>query len=206
MKLQQKGGKYFRTFFISFLQDLVPKKSSQQILLVYIFIPCWNSIVCLAYSYSWYLYNTLFSSSTSLGIHQIFITISFLKNINLCWRRIDCYINFRCTVIYIVHQSDSLIHIHVSIFIPFIFLFRLLQSIKWRSMYYKVGPCWLSILTIACCTSNFFFFFLLLSLWDLSSLTSGWTQATTVKARNPNHQTTKGFSITKWVLISLISK
>lgn len=204
MKLQQKGGNYFRTFFISFLKDLVPKKSSQQPLLVYIFIPCWNSIVCLAYSYSWYLYNTLFSSSTSLGIHQIFITISFLKNINLCWRRTDCYINFRCTVIYIVHQSNSLIHIHVSIFIPFIFLFRLLQSIKWRSMYYKVGPCWLSILTIACCTSNFFF----LATQSVGSqfpdkrLNPGHDSET----RNPNHQTTKGFSITKWLLISLISK
>ena len=62
--------------------------------------------------------------------------------------------------IYIVHQNDSVIHVYVSILLPFIFPFRLLQSIEWRSLCYTEGPCWLSILTIACCISNFFFFFL----------------------------------------------
>ena len=51
-----------------------------------------------------------------------------------------------------VQQSDSLIHIHVSILFQSLFLFRLLQSIEQSSLCYTVGPCWLSILNIAVCT------------------------------------------------------
>ena len=51
-----------------------------------------------------------------------------------------------------VQQSDSVIHIHVSILFQILFPFRLLQNIKQCFLYYTVGPCWLSILNIAVCT------------------------------------------------------
>ena len=45
-----------------------------------------------------------------------------------------------------VQQSDSVIHIHVSIVFQTLFPVRLLQSIEQNSLCYTVGPCWLSIL------------------------------------------------------------
>ena len=50
-----------------------------------------------------------------------------------------------------VQQSDSIIHIHVSILFQILFPFRLLHNIEWSSLCYTVGPCWLSILNIAVC-------------------------------------------------------
>ena len=47
-----------------------------------------------------------------------------------------------------VQQSDSIIHIHVSILFQILFPFRLLQNIKQSSLCYTVGPCWLTILNI----------------------------------------------------------
>ena len=47
-----------------------------------------------------------------------------------------------------IQQSDSVIHIHVSILFRIISPFRLLQSIEQSSLCYTVGPCWLSILNI----------------------------------------------------------
>ena len=56
-----------------------------------------------------------------------------------------------------VQQSDSVIHIHVSILFQILFPFRLLQNIEQSSLCYTVGPCLLSILNIAVCVcqSNF---------------------------------------------------
>ena len=48
-----------------------------------------------------------------------------------------------------VQQSDTVIHIHVSILFQILFPFRLLQSIEQSSLCYTVGPCWFSILNIA---------------------------------------------------------
>ena len=48
-----------------------------------------------------------------------------------------------------VQQSDSVIHIHVSILFQILFLFRLLQNIEQSSLCSTVGLCWLSILNIA---------------------------------------------------------
>ena len=48
-----------------------------------------------------------------------------------------------------VQQSDSVIHTHVSILFQIIFPFRLLHNIEQNSLCYTVGPCWLSILSIA---------------------------------------------------------
>ena len=45
-------------------------------------------------------------------------------------------------------QSDSVIHVHVSILFQVLFPFRLLQNIEQSSLGYKVGPCWLYILSI----------------------------------------------------------
>ena len=50
-----------------------------------------------------------------------------------------------------VQQSDSVIHIHVSILFQILFPFRLLHNIEQSSLCYTVGPCWLSILNIAVC-------------------------------------------------------
>ena len=40
-----------------------------------------------------------------------------------------------------VQQSDSVIHIHVSILFQILFPFRLLHNIGQRSLCYTVGPC-----------------------------------------------------------------
>ena len=48
-----------------------------------------------------------------------------------------------------VQQSDSVIHIHVSILFQILFPFRLSQNIEQSSLCYTVGPCWLSILNMA---------------------------------------------------------
>ena len=51
-----------------------------------------------------------------------------------------------------VQQSDSIIHIQVSILFQILFPFWLLQNIEQSSLCYSVGPCWLSILNIVVCT------------------------------------------------------
>ena len=51
-----------------------------------------------------------------------------------------------------VQQSDSVVHIHVSIFFQILFPFTLLQNIEQSSLCYTVGPCWLSIVNITFCT------------------------------------------------------
>ena len=45
-----------------------------------------------------------------------------------------------------VQQSDSVIHIHVSILFQILFPFRLLQNMEQSSLCYTVGPCWLFFL------------------------------------------------------------
>ena len=50
-----------------------------------------------------------------------------------------------------VQQSDSLIQIHVCMRFQILFLFRLLHNIEQSSLYYTVGPCWLSILNTVMC-------------------------------------------------------
>ena len=52
-----------------------------------------------------------------------------------------------------VQQSDSVIHIHVSILFQVLFSFTLLQNIELSSLCCTVAPCWLSILNIAVCMS-----------------------------------------------------
>ena len=47
-----------------------------------------------------------------------------------------------------VQQSDSVIHLHVSILFQILFPCRLLQDIEQSFLCYTVGPCWLSILNI----------------------------------------------------------
>ena len=51
-----------------------------------------------------------------------------------------------------VQQSDSGLHIHVSILFHILFPYRSLQGIEQSSLCCTVGPCWLSILNIAVCT------------------------------------------------------
>ena len=65
-----------------------------------------------------------------------------------------------------VEQSDSVIHIAVSILFQILFPFRLLQNIEQSFLHYTVGPCWLSILNIALCICLGF----TLSSFDISSI------------------------------------
>ena len=51
----------------------------------------------------------------------------------------------------IVLVSDSVIHIHISILFQILLPFRLLQNIEQSSLFYTVGPCWLSILNTVVC-------------------------------------------------------
>ena len=44
-----------------------------------------------------------------------------------------------------VQQSDSVIHIHVSILFQILFPFRLLHNIEQSFLGDTVGPCWLSV-------------------------------------------------------------
>ena len=47
-----------------------------------------------------------------------------------------------------VQQSDSVIHIRVSVIFQILFPFRLLQNIEQSPLCYILDPCWLSILFI----------------------------------------------------------
>ena len=47
--------------------------------------------------------------------------------------------------------NDSVIHVYVSPF-QILCLSRLLENIEQSSLYYTVGPCWLSVLNMAVCT------------------------------------------------------
>ena len=51
-----------------------------------------------------------------------------------------------------VEQSDSVIHILVSILFQIILPFRLLQSTEQISLHCTVGPCWLSCFKHTVCT------------------------------------------------------
>ena len=50
-----------------------------------------------------------------------------------------------------VQQSDSVIHIYVSILFQILFCYRLLQDTEYSSLCYIVGPCCLSILHRVVC-------------------------------------------------------
>ena len=50
-----------------------------------------------------------------------------------------------------VQQSDSVIHIHISILFQILYPYRLLQDTDYSSLCYTVGPCCLSILYIVVC-------------------------------------------------------
>ena len=51
-----------------------------------------------------------------------------------------------------VQQSDSVIHIHISILFQILYPIGLLQNVEPSSLCYIVGPCWSSVLNIAVCT------------------------------------------------------
>ena len=48
--------------------------------------------------------------------------------------------------------NDSVIHVYVSIPFQILCPSRLLENIEQSSLYYTVGPCWLSVLNMAVCT------------------------------------------------------
>ena len=47
--------------------------------------------------------------------------------------------------------NDSAIHVYVSILFQILCQFRLSQNIEQSSLYYTVGPCWLSVLNTVVC-------------------------------------------------------
>ena len=51
-----------------------------------------------------------------------------------------------------VQQSDSVIHMCVSVLFQILFPLKALQNIEHRSLCYTVGPHWLSILNMVMCT------------------------------------------------------
>ena len=65
---------------------------------------------------------------------------------------IELYLINNVVIVSGVQQSDSVIHIHVSILFQILFPFRLLHNTEQSSLCYTVGPCWLSNLNIAVCT------------------------------------------------------
>ena len=54
-----------------------------------------------------------------------------------------------------VQQSDSVIHVCVSILFRVLFPFNLIHNIEQSYLCYTVGPCWLFILNIVMCTHGF---------------------------------------------------
>ena len=50
-----------------------------------------------------------------------------------------------------VQQSGLVTHTHISILFQVLFPYKLLQNIEYSSLYYLVGPCWLSIVYIVEC-------------------------------------------------------
>ena len=48
-----------------------------------------------------------------------------------------------------VQQSESVTHIHESIHFQIFFKVTLLWNIEQSSLYYTIGPCWLSVLNTA---------------------------------------------------------
>ena len=70
--------------------------------------------------------------------YYIYVFIKFLFYIRV-------YLINNVVLVSGVQQTDSVIHIHVSILFQIIFLFRLLQNIEQSSLCYAIGPCWLSI-------------------------------------------------------------
>ena len=54
-----------------------------------------------------------------------------------------------------VHQSDLVIHTHVSALFQVPLPCRLLQSTEQHFLCYTVSPCWLSILNTAMCSCKF---------------------------------------------------
>ena len=77
-------------------------------------------------------------------------------------------INNNAVLVSYIQQSDSVIHIHVSILFLILFPFRLLQNIEQSSLCGTVSLYWLPILNIVSCTCHF----LLRELWNRLLLAS----------------------------------
>ena len=75
----------------------------------------------------------------------LLLIFSFFKLLILYWTIID----YQAVLVSGVQQSDSVIHIPVSILFQIPFQLRLLHNIEQSSLCYTVDPCWLSILTTA---------------------------------------------------------
>ena len=78
---------------------------------------------------------------------------SFLFFQNWSIVSIQCCVNFRCTAVLHTRTHTSYILFQI------IFQYRLLQNMKYSSLCYTVGPCWLTILYIVVTRSFFSFFF-----------------------------------------------
>ena len=82
-----------------------------------------------------------YKNASHIGLGPTLMTSSFFFNFYVGVQLINSVV-----LVSGVQQSDSVIHIHVSILFQIIFPIRLLQNIEPSSLCYTVGPCWLSIL------------------------------------------------------------
>ena len=103
-----------------------------QVLYMLVSIWCYHSVLDFGHS-----------SACVVVSHWVFFNCFFYTGVEL----ID-----NVVLLSAVQQSDSVIHIHVFILFQILFPFRLLHNIEQSSLYYTVGHCWLSILSMVVCT------------------------------------------------------
>ena len=80
----------------------------------------------------------------------LLLIFTFFKLLLLYWTIVD----YQAVLVSGVQQSDSVMHIPISVLFQIPFQFRLLHNIEQSSLCYTVDPCWLSISTIAMYTCH----------------------------------------------------
>ena len=78
---------------------------------------------------------------------MFFLSFSLFKKVSFC-----TILDLQCCVSFRRMAERFIIHIHICILFQILFLFGLLQVIEQNSLWYTVGPCWLSILNTIVCT------------------------------------------------------
>ena len=90
---------------------------------------------------------------TSNNIVSIYSVLNLLfSTFKKCLFYNGAWFTNNAVLVSVVHQSDSVIQIHVSTLFWIICSFRLLQNINHNSLWYTVGLYWLLILNITVCT------------------------------------------------------
>ena len=97
----------------------------------------------------WLLWDISLPSSRSAGFPNkvLFLALPHLSDSLTCCGANRVSLD-SVTLILCVEQSDSVIHVHISILFQIDFPIRFLQRIEQSSLCYTVVPCWLSILKL----------------------------------------------------------